>query len=831
MSLASCVTDAVEAKILDKEIAEALLTVDGIDEQQIIEQALFASYLKRRQTAIQLVKQQEALEHAENYTRRKLAKSVKKALKEKDATGVTENDFLAGIDSLVSRDMYSQTGKQNIASITKYYEGRYDSLIAEVLEKHQTTWFGWGIQKQKAGLQDLMRAMYGDGAKPEYVQMAKSLRKTFEEARLNFNRAGGAIKKLDNYMPQTHNILKMMRYPDDPERSKQEWVNFMLNEINIEKLTTTGGDDLLKEVFKDRRATLLPEYEREVLGQIFDTITQKGLNKKEAGKTEGLGKLANKHQAERVLHFMDADSWIKYHEEYGSDDILSGITGYFTGMAKDTAAMEVLGTNPTLTHKFLIDHAEKRGANQTSLFMSEALYKKQTGFGNDRQDIDLAQKSGEIKAYTTATMLGSAMLSSVGDPVMTSLTARYNGLPVTKVLTSFLNNLLTQKDTARIATELGFINNEAKGNLIALTRLGGDGQIGTGLGSKLSESVMRSSGLSGWTETLRRTYSLEASRAYGQAAKGSYDELQPNMRKQFAKYGIGAEDWDLIRTVNLTENKKGQFLTGQDILDQTGDRTLASKFQSLILQEAELAALTPDAKARTLATLGQTTGTISGEALSHTMAFKSFPITMLLTHVSRGLQAESRKGAVGYLGGLMLGTTIMGAFALQLKELEKGRQLRNMKDNSFWQHAMMQGGGLGLFGDFLFADHSRYGTSLLGSLGGASISIVEGGVKSGFNMAGHLAEIGEGKDAGEQVGKAFAEATEFTKKYNPIDTWQTRLIFERMLFEPIGTFADPSLRHRLKQKERKQKSDFGNGMWMPRGQDIKPLEFGKQVDE
>jgi len=830
MSLASCVTDAVEAKILDKEIAEVLLSVEGVDEQEIIEQALFASYLKRRQTAIQIIKQQDALEHAEQFTRRKLAKSVKKALKG-DATGVTENDFLAGVDSLVSRDMYSQTGKQNIASVTKYYEGEYDRQLSEVLQRHQSRWFGLSTTKQKAGLQDLMRAMYGDGAKPEYVQMAKDLRQAFEDARLNFNRAGGAIKKLDNYMPQTHNVLKMMRYPDDPERSKQEWVNFMLNEINIERLTTTGGDDLLKDVFKDRRATLLPEYEAEVLGDIFDTITQKGLNKKEAGKTEGLGKLANKHQAERVLHFMDADSWIKYHEEYGSDDILSGLTGYFTGMAKDTAAMEVLGTNPTLTHKFLIDHAEKRGAGQTSLYMSEGLFKKQTGFGNDRQDLDLAQASSEIKAYTTATMLGSAMLSSVGDPVMTSLTAKYNGLPVTKTLANFIGNLFDQEDTARIATELGFINNEAKRNLISLTRLGGDGQIGTGLGSKLSEFVMRSSGLTGWTETLRRTYALEASRAYGQAAKGSYDELNPSMRKQFEKYGIGAEDWEQIRSVKLQENKKGQFLTGQDIIDQTGNRLLASKYQGLILQEAELAALTPDAKARTLATLGQTSGTISGEALSHTMAFKSFPITMLLTHVSRGLQAESRKGAVGYLGGLMLGTTIMGALALQLKELEKGRQPRNMKDNSFWQHAMMQGGGLGLFGDFLFADHSRYGSSLLGSLGGASLSIVEGGIKSGVKVAGHIADIDDGADVDDQLGKAFAEATEFTKKYNPIDTWQTRLIFERMLFEPVGTFADPSLNHRLKQKERKQKSDFGNDMWMPRGRDLQPIEMGKSVDK
>ncbi len=818
MSLDTCVAEALNAKIITREMADTLLSQRGIDEQEVIEAALSDAYLKRRQAAIQLVKQQDALEHAEKFTRRKLGKSIKKALKG-DTTGVTETDFLAGIDSLVTRDMYSQTGELNIASLTKYHSGVFDSRMTDVLQKHKSRWFGLATQKQKEGLRDLIKAMYGDSGKAEYTKMANDMAGVFEEARIKFNKAGGAIRKLDNYMPQSHNALKMVKYPNDLEQSKKEWVSFMLNDIKVAKL-------------KDDNGNVLPDDRQlEELGKIFDTITNQGLNKKEAGQTTGVGKLANKYQAQRVLHFEDAESWLAYHERYGSDDILAGLTGYLTGMAKDIAAMEVMGANPALTHRFLIDHAQKRGASDVSLSFSEGTFKKQTGYSNDRQDIELAQLSGEVKALTTASLLGSAMLSSVGDPVMTALTAKYNGLPATKMVARFIKNLFDQENTTEIATDLGFIANEAKGRLLSLTQLNGDGQIGTGIGSRLSEFVMRSSGLSGWTETLRHTYSLEAARAYGKAAQTSYDALEPNMRKQFEKYGITADDWAKVKDITLTGNNKGKFLTGQDIVDQTGDELLARKYQTLILQEAELAALTPDSKARNLATLNQHSGTVGGELLSHTMAFKSFPITMLLTHVSRGLQAESRKGAAGYMFGLVAGTTIIGALALQLKELEKGRQPRNMSDKAFWQHAMMQGGGLGLFGDFILADNSRYGTSLAGSLGGASISIAEGALRSGAKAYEHIAEISDGKDAGTQLGKAFAEATEFTKKYNPIDTWQTRLIFERGLFEPLGTFADPSLEHRLKQKERKQRQDFGNGMLLPRGRGLQDVEMGRSVDK
>jgi hypothetical protein len=39
-----------------------------------------------------------------------------------------------------------------------------------------------------------------------------------------------------------------------------------------------------------------------------------------------------------------------------------------------------------------------------------------------------------------------------------------------------------------------------------------------------------------------------------------------------------------------------------------------------------------------------------------------------------------------------------------------------MNDPKFWAKSAAQGGGIGLFGDFLFADQNRYGGGIVSSL-------------------------------------------------------------------------------------------------------------------
>jgi hypothetical protein len=78
---------------------------------------------------------------------------------------------------------------------------------------------------------------------------------------------------------------------------------------------------------------------------------------------------------------------------------------------------------------------------------------------------------------------------------------------------------------------------------------------------------------------------------------------------------------------------------------------------------------------------------------------------------------QSPAGALGYALGFFAATTIGGALALELKEIAKGKDPRPIpraKDPAlehaeFWGAAMLQGGGWGIFGDFLGSTENRFG--------------------------------------------------------------------------------------------------------------------------
>jgi hypothetical protein len=60
----------------------------------------------------------------------------------------------------------------------------------------------------------------------------------------------------------------------------------------------------------------------------------------------GQGAIASQRQEERFLTFRDAASWMEYNAKFGKGDVVQAIFNHVNGMARDIAAMEVLGPNP-----------------------------------------------------------------------------------------------------------------------------------------------------------------------------------------------------------------------------------------------------------------------------------------------------------------------------------------------------------------------------------------------------------------------------------------------------------------------------------------------------
>lgn len=71
---------------------------------------------------------------------------------------------------------------------------------------------------------------------------------------------------------------------------------------------------------------------------------------------------------------------------------------------------------------------------------------------------------------------------------------------------------------------------------------------------------------------------------------------------------------------------------------------------------------------------------------------------------------------------LMVGTTVLGYAAMSAKALVNGMNPRDPSDYKTWMAAFVQGGGAGIYGDFLFGEQSRMGNSFLETLAGPQLS-------------------------------------------------------------------------------------------------------------
>src|SRR3546814_4572391 len=98
---------------------------------------------------------------------------------------------------------------------------------------------------------------------------------------------------------------------------------------------------------------------------------------------------------------------------------------------------------------------------------------------------------------------------------------------------------------------------------------------------------------------------------------------------------------------------------------------------------------------------------------------------MVTRHWARALSAPTLQGRAAYLSALMASTTVLGMAALQTQQVVSGKDPRDMTDSRTWIQAIMRGGALSIFGDFLFSDTTQYGNSLLGTVAGPVAGLAE----------------------------------------------------------------------------------------------------------
>lgn len=662
-----------------------------------------------------------------------------------------------------------------------------------------------GQTRNKAQQENFIRAAFGEAVEDASArEMAEAWREAADYGRKRFNAAGGRIPNLKDWgFPQAHNMLAVRK------STFQEWRDFIAPKL-----------DAARMVDQKTGLPFTPERLELALFDVYETIRTDGMNKLKPGAM-GQGKsLANQRLDHRFLVFKNADSWMAYQKQYGNPEIFDAMMGHIDNMARDIAMMEVLGPNPKATVQFIKQTIQKRAAGdeaaenaaRSAASRLDNFYMAVTGKTNAPINSKFGAGFAGLRQVLQSAQLGAAAISAITDLNFGRMARGFVGLPQTKMLKNYLQLLspLSADEKGRLAIRLGLIAEGWSSLAAAQMRYVGD-ISGPEITRRVSDFVMRASLLSPMTSSGRWAFGMEFLGNLADNAGKQFDELDPRLQKTMERYNIRSDHWDIMRSTELFDHEGAKFLRAEDIeartdIDPTAARELATRLMEMVETETNFAVPSSSLRGR-IALTGETRpGTIAGELTRSFAMYKNFGVTLINTHVARGMQQPGVKGKGRYYADLLISTTLMGALALQMKEISKGRDPRPMDDDAFWLAAFLQGGGLGIYGDFAFSDVNRFDRGLAETVAGPVVGFADDLRKL---TVGNLVEAAQGEDT-----NAAREAIKFAGRYTPGSSlWYSRLALERMVLDQMQLYSDPKARSNMKRLESRFRREYGQKYW------------------
>ena len=199
-----------------------------------------------------------------------------------------------------------------------------------------------------------------------------------------------------------------------------------------------------------------------------------------------------------------------------------------------------------------------------------------------------------------------------------------------------------------------------------------------------------------------------------------------------------------------------------------------------------------------------------GELTRTVAMYKSFPVLMITKQLYRGAAQHGLGSKTAYIAQLSIGLMVMGAIALQAKEIARGKNPRDMTEPKFWAAAHLQGGGLGIFGDFLHSEQSRFGSSFTKTLAGPGFGLIDDLTKLSL---GNIQELLSGKDT-----NISADMIQFLRRYTPgTSIWYLRALYERTILDQLQKLADPKAYKRFRNQMKSRRRDYGQEYWWKPG--------------
>lgn len=743
---------------------------------------------------------------------------------------------------LVGSNRARQGSRQSVAaeqnSRVNYYT---QSFLADVEE----TGF-WKEFVSGAYDDEIAQAMWDAGNGKDiskYSDVAKSvapiLEKWNEFSRGEANAAGAWVGKESGYIVrQSHDQKKIRKaarqvggeFTNDENINFQAWRDYVLPLLDTNR------------TFGDTEGLSTDKFLRSVYDGLYSGLhmanTGGGASK---SVPAGFASLAKRMSHDRILHFKDGKSWSQYNKTFGSGSLRESMLFGLERQARNTALMEKLGPNPQMTldniKAELEKTAAKKGAQgrvefQNRMKAVENWMAELDGSVNIPANAMGASISANIRAIQSMAKLGGAVISSVSDLANIGGELRYQGKSYLSGYSAALDGLVAGKNINEKNQILGMLGVSMRGMAgNAVHRFSAQDDL-SGTMSRAMRTFFKWNGLTWWTDSLRQGAAFAMSKNLADNVGRGFNKLNLDMQRVLGLFDIDGGMWDMMRKSSLYEADGDKFFTPEmartipddDIkgyLSEIGKKPTAAnirntrneierKFRNYFTDRVEYAVIEPDARVRTISKLGTQPGTPEGEFMRFIMQFKSFPTAMLLKPLSRelygrGIEADSFTKAIRQAlkngNGEMMGIaqlfvqmTALGYLAMSAKDMLKGREPRDPLNQKTWMAAATQGGGLGIYGDFLFGDmKNRFGGGALQTLAGPTFG-------TGEDIINIIQKIRDGDDAAAETLNTIISNTPFANMF------YTRMALDYLIIYRIKEAMNSGYLKRMERRIEKENS-------------------------
>ena len=677
-------------------------------------------------------------------------------------------------------------------------------------------------EAERAIAREMSRLSGGQGIAPATDARIKGIAEAMvrhrERLRLEMNRAGAWIERLPGYVGRTSHDIRRMK-----TAGFERWVGDITPKLDLPRIFAERDID-------PTDAAAVRAFLRDVYGNLLTGIH----HVRNAGATDpmtgfkGPGNLARALSEDRVLHFRDADGWLDYNRLYGSGNLLATFMGQIEHGAEALAMMRQWGTNPEAAFqgaaRRLATRLRDRGAFGQAKAIEDAMkaggklareWAVVSGAADIPAHLSAAQIGAGIRALEGMMKLGGVTLSSLSDMPVAAATLSHEGINYWTVMGRNVRALfegVPQGIRAEVAANL---NAGFNGVLGGIYHRMGYGDATQGWIARAADTFFKLNLQTWWMDGLERGVSFMLADHVGTSLTRPWTTMNAALRAGLERYGVTEADWLAAQGVELLRDR-GSTYFHPGLLRDIGNVPAAERFGAWFADMQAAAMTRPTAYTRALMTMGQPPGTVLGEAMRLMMQFKQFPATVISRHLGREAYRGGERANIGNIAQFVAMTTLFGYVAMTLKEIAKGRNPREIDSAEdaikTVTAAFVQGGGAGIFADFLFGEYNRMGTSFLATVAGPAAGTAEGFARL-FARARDEAVASTGE--GANLRGLGAEALRFATTNAPfLNLFYAKAAIDHLIIHELQEALSPGY---LRRFERRVARENNQSFWLRPG--------------